>query len=373
VVVLERKIVGWGASTRNAGIANTGLRQPAEVIFRRYGPAVGHVFWQSSIEAIDLLGEIIADDGIQCDFRREGHLWLARKARHFRKMEKRVQWFRRELGHRLSLVPAAELRSEIGSGVFYGGMADELSGGLHPAKFVYGLAAAVAQRGVQICEHTEVSRIQRQQRGYVVQTGRGLLRADDVILATGSQTERLDWRLRWRLLPLRQTCLVTERLPDSLQSSISPKGRVFLDSYSLPTHFRLTPDGRLLWCGHYDWRLRGNLVRDAKALQRDMLHVFPQIGHVRIANIWSGRISLALDWMPHIGRLDGMYYAGGSGGQGIHLAVYLGTEVAGLLCGQRSNSVFAGLRQWRVLPAWSGRSWVHPLITLYHRAWRLVT
>ena len=37
VVVLERETIGWGASSRNAGITGTGLKAGMMTIFKRYG------------------------------------------------------------------------------------------------------------------------------------------------------------------------------------------------------------------------------------------------------------------------------------------------------------------------------------------------
>ncbi|MFQ5436976.1 MAG: NAD(P)/FAD-dependent oxidoreductase, partial [Anaerolineae bacterium] len=54
VAVLERETIGWGASSRNGGMATPGLKQSITNIIKRYGRALGALFWQASLDAIDL-------------------------------------------------------------------------------------------------------------------------------------------------------------------------------------------------------------------------------------------------------------------------------------------------------------------------------
>lgn len=41
VVVLEQESIGWGASSRNGGMALTGLKEEMPVVFKRYGAGDG--------------------------------------------------------------------------------------------------------------------------------------------------------------------------------------------------------------------------------------------------------------------------------------------------------------------------------------------
>lgn len=367
VALLERRHVGWGASTRGSGLLTTGLQQPIRVIFRRYGAAMGHVFWQAALQAIDLVGEMVADEGLDCDFQRRGHIALAVKPHHFRQMAHNVDWYRYRLGHRVTLVGAADMRAEVGSGVFYGGLVDEFSGSWNPARFVYGLAQRVVARGALLLEDTAVIRITRTATGLSLETSQGTLRAQQVIVATNGYTDNLLPALRRRLLPVWSSTLVTERLPWGLRQELNPQGRVFVTSDSLPASFRLTQDGRFLWSGAYRWRGQPAVETAVARMRAAMLHVFPYLSDYEIAYAWSGPLAMSLDWMPHIGCIDGVHYAGGYSGQGAALAVYLGREVALMVCGQQPGSIFAEIRHL-ALPT----RWMFPLTTLYHRAYRRI-
>lgn len=52
VSVLERETIGWGASSRNGGMATPGIKRPITAIFTRYGESLGRTFWQISLDAM---------------------------------------------------------------------------------------------------------------------------------------------------------------------------------------------------------------------------------------------------------------------------------------------------------------------------------
>ena len=54
VAVLERHTIGWGASSRNGGMATPGLKQDIFKIYKKYGMEYAREFWKASVEAIDL-------------------------------------------------------------------------------------------------------------------------------------------------------------------------------------------------------------------------------------------------------------------------------------------------------------------------------
>ena len=64
VAVLERETIGWGASSRNGGITGCGLKNGAPTIIKRYGEDYGHIFWQASLDALDLIQELVNEEGI---------------------------------------------------------------------------------------------------------------------------------------------------------------------------------------------------------------------------------------------------------------------------------------------------------------------
>src|SRR5256884_6561475 len=83
----------------------------------------------------------------------------------------------------LRIVPQGDLRSEIGSHIYFGGMVDETSAGVNPARYVTGLAHAAERAGAWLHDHTRVEEItaesQNGARKFRVRTSRGSIAARD--------------------------------------------------------------------------------------------------------------------------------------------------------------------------------------------------
>lgn len=366
VTILEKETIGWGASSRNGGMATTGLKAPAQKIYNQHGAELGRIFWESSLDAIDLIGQIVAEEVLDCDFTRSGHVALAYKAAHFEDMKNKTQWYKDKLNHTMHLVSRDELGGEIGSPAFYGGLVDEYSAGLHPAKYVFGLAEAVARHGARLIEHARVTRIERMAKGFHVHTGQGILRAREVLVATNGYTEGVVQEIQRGIFPVGSYIIVTEPLPYELQEKLSPKGRMFYDTKWFLNYFRLTPDGRMLFGGRNNLSTGLDLYHSADSLREQMLRVFPDLKGVQLTHTWTGQLGLTFDLMPHIGRVDGVHYAMGYGGHGVSIATYIGTESGLILCGKKPNSPFMKIPHPKKF-FYRGRPWFLPFAALYYR------
>lgn len=366
VAVLEQNTIGWGASSRNGGMATTGLKESAVTISKRYGPGLGRQFWDAALDAIDLIGQLVVEEGIACDFSRKGHVELAAKPAHFEAMREQVAWHKKTFNHSMTLVGPADLSQEIGSKFYHGGLVDELSGGLHPAKYVFGLAEAAARHGALLCENSPVTQIVRQGNAFQLHTGRDTLNAKAVLIATNGYTTSLEPAIRRGVFPAGSYIIVTPPLPTDLQKRVSPKGRMFFDSKNFLHYFRLTPDGRMLFGGRNDLTPDLDLNESARRLRQQMIAVFPELTDSPVSHSWTGQLGLTFDLMPHIGRENGLWYALGYCGHGVAVATYLGTEAGLLLAGKKNRSPFMEITHQKMF-FYRQRPWFLPLAAIYYR------
>ena len=340
VAVFDEKKIGWGASSRNGGMATPGLKQDIFKIYKKYGIEYAREFWKASVDAIDLLENIIQEEKINCDWSRNGHIALACKQSHYDKLPDYANWIQKELGHKKALVPKEEIHSEIGTNYYYGGLSDEVSGGLQPAKYVDGLARTCNDYGVQLFENNRVHSIKKLGEVYEVVTDKGALKAKKVIVATNGYTDMLVPELKPKVFPVGSYIIVSDVLSEKLQKKLSPKGRMFYDSKWFINYFRLTPDGRMLWGGRNDLSTDLDLVESASILSRQVRTVFPDLENTTFTHTWTGKLGITFDLMPHIGEVNGIHYTFGYGGHGLSIATYLGTEIGLLLSGQKKRSPF---------------------------------
>src|SRR2546422_1064416 len=131
------------SSAQHMAVATTAKGQGMTIRERMYA---------TSLASIDCVEQIVREEGIECSFSRCGHLEVACKRKHFDDYSRQVEVIAREFNHTLLIVPKNELRTEIGSDIYFGGMVDEVSAGLNPAQYVAGLAGAAQKtRAANFC------------------------------------------------------------------------------------------------------------------------------------------------------------------------------------------------------------------------------
>lgn len=368
VVVLEKETLGWGASSRNGGQVLTGLKLGADALLRRFGRERAQALHAASLAAIDFLESLILEEGIECGFARTGHLEAAFKASHFVRFEREQELLEREFAHRVRLIRRAEQRSELGSDLYHGLMLDERSGGLHPARYARGLAAAAARAGAGFHEETPVLDIRREGARFAIETPRGTLAADAVLVATNGYTDAAVPALRRRVVPVGSHVIATERLEPRRAAALLPRRRMVFDSKNFLYYFRLSPDDRLLFGGRAQFT--PSSPRSTRAsieiLRRGMLDVFPELAANRVEYAWSGNVCFTRDLLPRAGCLDGLYYAMGYGGHGVAMATYLGDVVADSILGKPDRNPFRDL-PFPAIPLYDGQPWFLPLVGMWYK------
>src|SRR5437667_893071 len=374
VAVFEAETFGWGASSRNGGMVLTGMKLPVPTLIKRYGREAVRRMYAASLDSIDCVEQIVREENIDCSFSRCGHLEVACKQSHFDGYEESAALIKREFNHALRIIPRSELRAEIGSDSYFGGMVDETSAGLNPARYVAGLAHAAHHAGASLYDRTRVTSVEPQNstggRKFRVQTSRGAITSREVILASGAYTTEATPALRKKIIPIGSYIIATEILPADLARELSPRSRMIFDSKHFLYYFRLTPDNRMLFGGRAAFfpETENTVRRSAEILRRGMIGVYPQLRGVKVEFVWGGTLDFTLDVMPHAGKLDGMYFAAGFAGHGVAAATWFGAKLAGLICGEPNDIPFGGIK----FPAApfglrSGNTWALPLAGAWYR------
>jgi glycine/D-amino acid oxidase-like deaminating enzyme len=374
VAVLEAETSGWGASSRNGGMVLTGMKLPAPTLIKRYGINIVREMYAASLETIDCVEQIIREEKIDCDFSRCGHLEVACKQAHFDGYEETAALTRREFNHELRIIPKKELRAEIGSDIYFGGMVDETSAGLNPARYVAGLANTAQRAGACLFDHTRVTSVEPEMkngaRKFRVKTSRGTIGAREVVLASGAYTTESTPALRKKIIPIGSYIIATESLSAELARELSPRNRMIYDSKHFLYYYRLTPDNRMLFGGRAAFfpETENTVRQSAEILRRGMISVYPQLRDTKIEFVWGGTLDFTLDVMPHAGKIDGMYFAAGFAGHGVAAATWFGAKLAGVICGDPNDIPFDGIK----FPAApfglrSGNTWALPLAGAWYR------
>ena len=257
VMVCEAGTVGQAASGRNGGMCNNGFAQDYASLSQRIGTELANRLYLAFDAGVDTVERLVREESIDCDFVRRGKLKLAAKPEHYDKLARSQALLAASVDPDTRLVTKAELRDEIGSDRYHGGLIFEKSAGMHVGRYVRGLAKAAQARGAHILERTPVLGLQRESGGaYVVRTPRGEIRTPQVLLASGiSQVGPFGW-IRRRIVPVGAFIIVTEPLPPELLDRLLPTRRMATDTKNFVNFFEFIPDNRMLFGGRAPSRRR---------------------------------------------------------------------------------------------------------------------
>lgn len=333
VVVLEAEPLGWRASTRNGGMVLPELKAAPDDLAAKIGP-LAYRLYDELEQAFDHIESLARD--IDCDYDRSGQLYLAHSPRHTEHV--------RELARQLpeaSYLDAAQVRERIGSDAFYGGAFFARMGGLHPAKFHQGLAKRAIAAGAAVHDRTAVTSVRPAANGHMVETTRGAVRARQVVVATNAYADAAVPQVAAQVLPINSYIIATQPLPADVKDTIG--SAMMVDTKNLLNYWRLTPDGRMAFGG------RRSLEPAEVSTARDFLYdrmvaVHPQLAGVAIDFAWTGYVAMTRDRLPHVGTVEGAWYATGCNGSGVCLNTWLGHRLGQVVTAAAPPPAFAELK-----------------------------
>lgn len=336
VVLLEASRVGWGASGRNGGQVILGFSCDMGPFEKALGLDGAREVWALTAQAAKDIRTLIADHAIDCDLR-DGHLWTAVQERRVHILtdwqhEASTKW-----GYEaLQFVSRKELPAHVDSRRYPAGLLDTQGGHLHPLQYVLGLARIARNAGVHLFEQTQALRYDEDSEGVVVSTTQGRVRAAKLVLACNAYIDRLDARLRSRVLPVGTYMIATEPMGSDRARALIPSGVAVSDNQFVLDYFRLSSDHRLLFGGKctYTGRTPANLTGSMRA---DMLRVFPQLADLAIDYTWGGHIDITMARTPDFGHERNVYWAQGFSGHGIVPTCVAGRVLAEAILGDDSH------------------------------------
>jgi gamma-glutamylputrescine oxidase len=320
VVVLEAGRVGCAASGRNGGQVHTGQRRDQAWLEKAVGRDEALALWRLAEDARAHFRTLT--DSIDCDWRpgmihaRHKPGGEAEDATHIALMAERYGY------DQLDLIDERDLAVELGTDVYYGGTIDRGGGHVHPLKLALGMA-----RGLTIHEQTRAESWRREGGKIVVETARGRVTCDQLILSGDGGLNAMAGPAQARVMPMNNFIAVTAPLGD-LAGEIIRSNAAVSDSRFVVNYFRKTSDGRLLFGGGENYR--PGFPRDIAGLVRgNLAKVYPRLAEVPITHAWGGTLAITMSRMPFVGEVaPGVRVASGYSGQGVMLAPYVGKLLA---------------------------------------------
>lgn len=374
VAVLEAgATVAPEASGRNGGHVNNGLAVDYTEVAAKVGVEKARAWYHAYNSAVDAVEKLVQQEGIDCDFLRYGKLKLATKAYQVDALWRSAERLVADgVDPEVRVLSADEVRSEVQSERFVGGLLYPRSAQMHMGRFAQGLAQAAIRQGAQIHTGTRVNRVERVQgQVHRLHTGRGVVRANQVLLATGASRHggygSFGW-LRRRIVPIGSFIVVTEPLGAERAQALLAHRRTYTTIANIHHYFRLTEDHRLVFGGRARFAISSPTsdASSGEVLRQGLAETFPQLGPVRLDYCWGGLVDVTQDRLPHAGERDGLFYSLGYSGHGTQMSVLMGQRMAEVMAGNENANPWKG-RPWPAIPGHIGPPWFLPAVGLYFR------
>ncbi|MEU0552290.1 FAD-dependent oxidoreductase [Micromonospora sp. NPDC005979] len=383
VLLVDAGTCGWAASGRNGGFCAASLTHGLANGVDRFPDEVGELE-RLGRENLDAIAATVAEFDIDCDFERTGELAVAVEPYQLDGLAADADLARR-YGHRVRLLDRDEVRAEVHSPTYLGGLFDaDRVAMVDPAKLAWGLRRACLDLGVRVHEHTRVTGLRAD--GVALRadtlgtdpaelagsadlagpaapadlagpaantdlagsaaTGRGrpgVVRARRIVLATNAFPPLLR-RLRAYVVPVYDHVLMTEPLSPAQRDAIGWRNRQGLaDTGNQFHYYRITRDGRILFGGydavyHYGNRVAPELEQRPATfttLAQHFFTTFPQLADVRFSHRWGGVIDTCTRFCPFYGTAFGgrLAYAAGYTGLGVGATRFSARVLLDLLAG----------------------------------------
>jgi sarcosine oxidase len=339
VRLMEAHSIGFGASGRNGGQANPGVKLGEEALAARFGEA-GRGLFRLGEEAVDFLADLVARKGLECRFRKPGVIRLAHSEAALRATQEACEALRKR-GIAADLLSAREAAEMVGTRHYSGGMIDPRGGNLHPLDLARELARAAGEAGARIHADSPVTGLSQVGDRWKVSTAQGGVTADQVLIATNGYTDGLVPFLARSLLPVNSFQIATEPIDPAVCEDILPGGQAAYDSRRLILYFRKTADRRVILGGRASFSTSRDDRRSAgdyDVLVQVLHQLFPRLTRTRIAHRWTGLVCITPDFLPRYhAPAPGLHVALGFNGRGVAMATRTGAWLARKLTGREDT------------------------------------
>lgn len=344
IAVLEKDVVGSGASGRNGGWASALYPIDDQELLKKFTPDAVNELHQHLRETIDHIGEFARKQNIDCAFQKSGSLVIARNQGQFQRLGAHVE-------EDYTLLNADETKSRVRMQGALGSVFTPNCAALNPATLVVGLARSLEMRGVSIFENTF-----------------GEITSDNSICVDGIKLES-NFVVRAieaysehsrEQVPIYSLMVATEPLSPEVLNEIGVENReTFAENSHLVTYAQRTVDGRLAIGGRgapYTWGSRRSNAsehhrRDHERLRSMAREWFPILEKSEFTHSWGGAVGVTRDWSPYI-RTKGNYgEMGGYAGDGVAFSYLAAGAMADLILDRKTRRAQLPFVQWRN-PRW---------------------
>lgn len=349
VTVLEAHEPGWGASGRNGGQINPGLKHDPDDVEAHFGPDLGRRMIELAWNAPSVVFDLIKRYQIQCEARQTGTLRAAYTAASAKSVESSYEQGARR-GMPVELLGRERMREVTGTDRYMSALLDRRGGNVNPLSYARGLAQAAIQAGARVHGSTKVQRVSRQGDRWNVETASGTVTAEKLVLATNGYTDDVWPKLKRTIVPVYSGIVATEPIPEEIARKVLPIRSSLYELGSVTVYYRLDEQNRVLMGGRCR-QSPASTPEQMRFLMRYTHRLWPQLKRFKFTHGWNGQLAVTSDHYPHIHEpADGVLVCLGYNGRGVAMSTAMGPELARRVIGGKSADMNMPITDLKSIP-----------------------
>lgn len=331
VVILEKKDISSTTTAHTTAWLNCVIDTDLTDLIKMYKQEGAQKIWRSGMGAIDLIENIIAEENIDCDFKRVSHYRYANSESQIENLKDEKE-AAKKIGFDTVLHDKKSLAFDNFGSLELGSQAK-----FHPIKFLISLHSVMEKLGAIIYENTEAESITGNNQ-VEVKTAQGEVKAEYCIIATYKPFNNP------RELFAHTGMYLSYVLEASIPHGILKEG-LYEDEENPYHYFRIDSNNgagsdRIILGGE-DHRKEIPIPEDKnfRALELYLSKLFPNIKY-NITRKWKGPILETIDGLPYIGSYSNKYpnrlVATGFSGNGMTYSAIAGQILADIILNKKN-------------------------------------
>lgn len=335
VVLVEKEIIGSGATGRNTGFILSGTVEHYNRAITFWGREKAKRVWEYTQKNHKILTQIIEEEGIKCDYEQRGSLILASTKQEGKEVRETYKFLSQD-NFDCDLLSVEDCAQLLKSDVFHGAVRMTNDGGFHPVKFTTQLSRTLQKYSVDVYEKTEVIEVRSsgQENSLEILTKKGKIHSAMAVLTTNGYTSNILSEFKDLLVPVIGQAFVTEPIQKSMFHEVIYANFGY-------EYWRQLPDMRIM-VGGFREHAKNQKVDFSDQIDLELLYglhdyfttIFPDTRKTSMTHAWAGTMGFSKDGFPLLGGTSSypnLFICGGFTGHGLGFAGAIGFTAADLM------------------------------------------
>ncbi len=335
IALIEKDVIGSGASSKNAGFLSTGSIAHLLELKKAFGVEKALFWWQFAESNINLLKEhIIEEHSDDLEFSRSGSYTIAtckEVMQEWQALLKHPELNRLEL----QAIPKKELQSQLSIQNCAGGIYNPTDASINPISLLKKVLEKIRSltKNFSLLENHNVIEIEEKNTLSVIKTTKNKISTPLLIFATNSYSPLLSSFFDQKVYPIRAQISVTRPVADLELNSL-----LYLRPEKI--YLRQLRDKRVIIGGARSKDETAEVGYDLNttatiqiALENTLKKCFPNFDFFPKTDSWSGTMGFTSSTLPLSGKIPdkNQWYLVGFSGRGMSLSFHAAKTVVDLL------------------------------------------